>query len=235
MLSLAEENYLKTIFKLQHPNPPSGLSQDDLPQGTEGEVTTASTNQIAEQMQTRAGSVSEMLKKLAEKELVHYQPYQGAALTEAGKRKAIQVVRRHRLWETFLVETLGFAWDKVHELAEELEHIRSEELTERLDAFLNHPKFDPHGDPIPNNKGEVSHRQHVCLNRINIGNVVTLSGVEDHDPAFLRYLESKGISIGASLKILERISFDGSSMISCNNEPPFYVSRKVAENLLVMS
>lgn len=220
MLSLAEENYLKTIYKLQQ-------TLQDTSVGV-------STNNIAIQLQTKAGSVSEMLKKLADKSLIHYQPYQGVWLTEAGLTKALQVVRRHRLWETFLVESLGFPWDKVHALAEELEHIRSEELTERLDAFLKHPKFDPHGDPIPNVNGELNHRKHICLNVVQLGQIVVLSGVEDHTPEFLRYLESKHLQIGASIEVLERVSFDGSSMVSVNKAQGFYISQKVAANLLVM-
>lgn len=230
MLSLAEENYLKTILKLQQADGLSQQSADNQPtdQG-------ASTNQIAEHLQTRAGSVSEMLKKLADKELVHYQPYQGVKLTVSGKSKALQVVRRHRLWETFLVQTLGFDWDEVHELAEELEHIRSEELIKRLDAFLKHPRFDPHGDPIPDSDGVIRLRSWSNLSSVPTGTEVILTGVADHSPDFLRYLQSQDLNIGAKIVVDNKIGFDGSCQLTVNQQHKLTISAKVAEHILVVN
>ena len=136
-MTFSEENYLKTIYHLT-----TSLS------------TEISTNAIAEMMETKASSVTDMLKKLAEKDLVHYKKYQGVFLTPKGKLAAKMIVRKHRLWEVFLVEKLDFSWDEVHEVAEQLEHIQSKKLIDKLDQFLEYPSIDPHGDPIPNAKGE---------------------------------------------------------------------------------
>src|SRR6476620_10565441 len=137
-MTFSEENYLKTIY---HITSSSGAE--------------VSTNAIAEKMETKASSVTDMLKKLADKDLVHYKKYQGVSLTDKGLHSAKMIVRKHRLWEIFLVEKLAFSWDEVHDIAEQLEHIKSEQLVNKLDAFLNFPTEDPHGDPIPNAEGNI--------------------------------------------------------------------------------
>lgn len=223
MLSLSEENYLKAICKLQsHPDQLGAA------------VRSVSTNEIADQLNTKAGSVTEMLKKLSEKDLVVYTPYQGAQLTDHGHSKAMMVIRRHRLWETFLVNTLGFEWHKVHALAEELEHIRSEELIERLDTFLQRPGFDPHGDPIPNADGTVKPLAQVALDTLPVGTTCTLTGVKDHDPDFLRYLHELKLYIGSTLLIQQKLVYDGSNQVSVDGGAPIFISQKVAANLHVV-
>lgn len=223
MLSLAEENYLKTIYKLEEQQVAANADKSQV-----------GTNLIAEQLQTKAGSVTEMLKKLSDKELVDYLPYQGVNLTDSGKSKALGVIRRHRLWETFLVQTLGFQWDQVHALAEELEHVRSEELMERLDAFLQWPAFDPHGDPIPSRDGRLTTLQQVGLDTVPEGTSCILTGVKDHDPEFLRYLHSLQLNIGCRVQVKQRISYDGSHQVSIDGGLPIQLSLKVAANLQVV-
>ncbi|WP_243389180.1 metal-dependent transcriptional regulator, partial [Flavobacterium psychrophilum] len=137
-MTFSEENYLKTIYHL------TTISDSEV-----------STNAIAEKMETKASSVTDMLKKLSEKDLINYKKYQGVSLTETGSLSAKMIVRKHRLWEVFLVEKLDFPWDEVHDIAEQLEHIKSEKLINKLDDFLGNPTEDPHGDPIPNANGQI--------------------------------------------------------------------------------
>jgi DtxR family Mn-dependent transcriptional regulator len=173
-----------------------------------------------------------LLKKLSDKELVDYHKYQGVFLTEKGKLNAKMIVRNHRLWEVFLVEKLGFAWDEVHEVAEELEHIRSEKLINQLDKFLNFPSFDPHGDPIPNAKGEIPTFAKQLLSEIEIGNIITCVGVKDTSVDFLQYLNKQQISLGTKIKVLEKETFDGTIKIEINNSV-LVISDKIANNLYV--
>jgi DtxR family Mn-dependent transcriptional regulator len=214
-MTTSEENYLKVIYHL------SNLS----PKGV-------NTNAIAAMLDTKASSVTDMLKKLSEKEWVNYQKYQGVSLTEKGKLNAKIIVRKHRLWEVFLVEKLGFAWDEVHEVAEELEHIQSEKLINQLDQFLNFPSFDPHGDPIPNAKGEIKKIDKQLVSEIEIGKTITCVGVKDTSVDFLQYLNKQSISLGTKMKVLEKEIFDGTLKIEVNNTV-LVISDKIANNLFV--
>lgn len=216
MASFTEENYLKIIYNLS-------TRQD------EG----ISTNALAEQTQTRAASVTDMLRKLADKNLIHYKKYQGVRLTDGGERVALQVIRKHRLWEVFLVEKLGFRWDEVHPLAEELEHIDSPELIERLDEFLGHPTADPHGDPIPDPAGRMPQPGYGRLTEAEPGKPVVLMGVSEHAAAFLQYLAKTGLTIGCQLEVVDVNAFDGSVQALINGQPPQFISQAVARNLLV--
>ena len=213
-LSQTEENYLKTIYML-----------------TEAESRTVSTNGIAAQMNTAAASVTDMIKRLSEKGLIHYEKYRGVSLTDAGDQKARSLVRKHRLWEVFLVQWLHFSWDEVHDLAEQLEHIQSEELVERLDIFLNYPKFDPHGDPIPDNEGNITERRQILLSNIETGNGGVTVGVNEHSPPFLQYLDRLGINIGTRIDVIEVFEFDGSRKVMLNNETETMLSGKICENI----
>jgi len=201
MLTKSEENYIKAIYQLSENN--SG---------------TINTNLLAEQMQTKASSATDMLKKLAEKELVQYAKYQGCSLTEKGQKTALMIIRKHRLWETFLVEKLNFGWEEVHEIAEQLEHIQSNKLTERLDAFLEYPKFDPHGDPIPGPDGKLPTRRSILLSDCEVNEHVVISGVKDGEVEFLAYLNDIGCTLGTELIIRNKFSFDGSLLIELNNK-----------------
>jgi DtxR family Mn-dependent transcriptional regulator len=214
MNTLAEENYLKSIYHLSLNG------------------TIASTNQLAAQLNTKASSVTDMLKKLAEKELINYTPYQGVSLTTSGEKIAINIIRKHRLWEYFLVKKLNFKWDEVHEMAEEMEHISSNELIDRLDKFMGYPKYDPHGDPIPDANGlfKIHNLKPVSSFSINDGGVIC--GVREHSTAFLQYLDKQGLTIGKNITITEIIEFDHSVVLLMENKR-VQISREVANNLLV--
>ena len=214
-MTTSEENYLKVIYHL------SNLS----PKGV-------NTNAIAAMLDTKASSVTDMLKKLSEKDLLHYQKYQGVSLTDKGKLNAKIIVRKHRLWEVFLVEKLGFAWDEVHEVAEDLEHIKSEKLINQLDQFLNFPSFDPHGDPIPNAKGEIKKIEKQLVSEIEVGKTITCVGVKDTSVDFLQYLNKQNISLGTKMKVLEKEPFDGTLKIEINKSV-LVISDKIATNLYV--
>ena len=209
------ENYLKSIYHLSQSSP-DGVS----------------TNAIAAMLDTKASSVTDMIKKLAERDLIIYQKYQGVVLTDSGRMAAKMIVRKHRLWEVFLVETLDFSWDEVHEIAEELEHIKSEKLIEKLSAFLNHPTLDPHGDPIPNSKGEIPTVEKKVLSEIEVGKDAVCVGVKDTSTAFLKYLNKNGIALGEEIKILSREEFDGSMSIRVGSQE-ISISNKIANNLFV--
>jgi DtxR family transcriptional regulator, Mn-dependent transcriptional regulator len=217
MQSQTEENYLKAIYKLAEK------------QG--GKV---NTNALAEKLNTKASSVTDMIKRLADKQLVDYEKYQGVGLTKKGEAIAIQIIRKHRLWEYFLVHKLGFKWDKVHEIAEELEHIYSEELIDKLDAFLGCPQYDPHGDPIPNKEGKFTKHQSFQLDLAQQGDKVLITGVIDHSPNFLQYLEQHGLELGTLLEIKTIADFDKSIALVLNGEKDIFVSHQVAKNLLVV-
>ncbi|GAB3327394.1 metal-dependent transcriptional regulator [Larkinella ripae] len=216
MHSFTEENYLKTIYYLAARQ--------------EGEVT---TNSLAEMTATKAASVSDMLRKLADKQLIHYKKYQGVRLTEEGERLALKVIRRHRIWEVFLAEKLGFGWDEVHEMAEELEHIRSEELVQKLDAFLGYPQFDPHGDPIPSPAGDMPTVEYSKLSEVRVGAEVQVMGVLEHSPEFLQHLDKTGLNLGCRVRVQDVNAFDKSVSVQINHEKTLFVSNEVARNLLV--
>ena len=216
-MTFSEENYLKTIYHL------TVLS--------DGEI---STNAIAERMETKASSVTDMLKKLAEKDLVNYIKYQGVSLTDKGKLGAKMIVRKHRLWEVFLVDKLEFSWDEVHDIAEQLEHIKSEKLIEKLDKFLNFPAEDPHGDPIPNANGQIAENEKQLLSALSEKQTAICVGVKDTSSEFLQYLDNKGIALGSKIEIMNIEIFDLSFRIKIN-EKEITISNKVASNLLVKS
>ena len=215
MHSASEEDYLKAIYK---------LTPKDAP---------INTNSIADTLATKASSVTDMIKKLAEKKLVNYVKYQGVTLTETGKKVAVLVIRKHRLWETFLVEKLNFTWDEIHEVAEPLEHIKSTKLIDRLDELLGHPKHDPHGDPIPDKLGKFKRSDEVPLNQLNEGTRSVLHGVNDDSAEFLQYLDRLPIVLGSQIQILEKFSFDESMKIKINQDKEIHISATVAANLSV--
>ena len=214
-MTLSEENYLKTIFHLydQH----------------QQEV---STNAIAEVMNTKASSVTDMLKKLADKQLINYRKYQGITLSEEGRSQAIAIIRKHRLWEVFLVEKLQFSWDEVHEIAEELEHIQSDKLIERLDAFLGYPKKDPHGDLIPNKEGEFSEAAQTLLSELKDGDRRTLVAVKNTSKEFLVYLNKMEIALGDTIEVLSKEPFDNSMLLKVNDHK-VSLSATVCRNIYV--
>ena len=216
-LSFAEENYLKAIYHLSS----SGQKQ-------------VNTNAIAERLETKPASVSDMIRKLSDKGVITHVKYQGVNITEKGKQKALSVIRKHRLWEVFLVSKLNFHWDEVHEIAEQLEHIRSSLLISRLDEFLGYPKFDPHGDPIPNEDGVISTKPRVILSDLSQGTISQLVSMIDTGTAFLNYLDKIGMKIGTKIKILDTIEFDGSMEIEADYDKSITISKQVADNLLVI-
>tara|TARA_B100000795_G_C22613649_1_gene366065 strand:+ start:17 stop:673 length:657 start_codon:yes stop_codon:yes gene_type:complete len=215
MPSQAEENYLKAIFKL------SGKEQ-----------LSVSTNSIAEELQTKASSVSEMVKKLSEKNLINYIKYQGVSLTKDGLVLAVHIIRKHRLWEVFLVNHLNFKWDEVHDIAEQLEHIKSPELVARMDVFLEYPNYDPHGDPIPNAHGEFPKTTAIPLSELEISSKGKVVAVEMDEPSFLKYLDKLNISIGTQIVVLEINDFDNSIDIKIDNVQR-HISLDVAKNILI--
>ena len=216
MLSFTEENYIKAIYKLS--------------EAGDGSV---STNAIAEAMQTKAASVTDMLRRLNEKDIINYVKYRGVTLTDLGRKTALQLVRKHRLWVVFLVDKLKFNWDEVHDVAEELEHITSELMIRRLDEFLGYPKYDPHGDPIPTEDGHMAFKQQVLLSELNPGDAGLVMGVKDSQPLFLQYLDKVGIYLGAKIKVKDKVPFDNSLEVSIDNQNTVLVSKEVSENILV--
>ncbi len=215
-ITQAEENYLKAIFKIE-----------------EKETKPVLTNAIAAEMQTTAASVTDMLKRLSDKQLITYEKYRGVQLTEEGNRLATALIRKHRLWEVFLVDKLGFAWDEVHELAEQLEHVHGNNLVQRLDNFLGHPKFDPHGDPIPDANGRWTFRPQALLATLQPGDRGIVTGVDDHSSTFLQYLDQLGLTLGAELELLERFPYDQSVKVRTRDQREFVLSDKVTQNLFV--
>lgn len=215
-LSFTEENYLKAIYRL-----------------SEGGTKAVSTNEIAESMTTKAASVTDMIKKLSNKNLISYERYYGATITRQGKSQALSIIRKHRLWETFLVEKLSFSWDEVHEVAEQLEHIQSVLLIEKLDEFLGYPTADPHGHPIPDKDGKIQLMRLIPLSESAINQKAVVRSVKDGSPSFLQYLSKIGIYIGARVTILEKIEFDGSLEVLIDNKNRVFISRDAAENLLI--
>ena len=214
-MTFSEENYLKTIY---HITTASG-----------GEV---NTNAIAEKMETKASSVTDMLKKLADKELIVYRKYQGVLLTENGKLAAKMIVRKHRLWEVFLVDKLQFSWDEVHDIAEQLEHIKSEKLINKLDDFLGNPTEDPHGDSIPDVNGKISKIEKLVLAELNENQTGICIGVKDSSAQFLKYLDKNQITLGTKINIVAKEEFDLSVKIKVADKT-VTVSSMIANNLYV--
>jgi DtxR family Mn-dependent transcriptional regulator len=215
VFSISEENYIKAIYHLQN---------------AEGMVT---TNELAAELKTKAASVSDMLKKLKAKKLLIYEKYQGFKLSTEGRRIALGIIRKHRLWEFFLVKKLEFGWDEVHEIAEQLEHINSSLLVEKLDAFLNFPKFDPHGDPIPDVNGKMELSKQINLIDLPINQSAEVSAVGSQSTELLELLRHKNISIGTKLEVKRKFSFDHSIEIKIKNIPAFSISQQLAQTLFV--
>jgi len=213
--SVSEENYIKAIFHLQQ---------------QEGTVT---TNELAGELNTRPASVTDMMKKLKAKKLVHYQPYRGFRLSAEGNKVALGIIRRHRLWEYFLAEKLKFSWDEVHAVAEDLEHVSSKKLIEKLDEFLGFPKVDPHGDPIPDMNGKIEQSSRQCLASLPANKLVVVSHVSNQSNEILDLLKHKKIGIGTKLEIKKRFVFDDSMEIKIGRQPVFTISKQVAENIFV--
>lgn len=219
MPSFTEENYLKAIYKLAEASPGQEVS----------------TNSIAEVLQTRAASVTDMLRRLGEKGLLHYQRYRGASLTHQGRQLALLTIRKHRLWEVFLVQKLGFNWDEVHDVAEQMEHIQSPLLVRRLDEFLGFPRLDPHGDPIPTEEGNMVRPANQLVADLVPGEQGSLVAVKNTSAAFLQYLDKVGLKLGSKLEVLDKIEFDNSLEIRINHEAKIMLSAEVSRNLLVAS
>lgn len=209
----SEENYIKSIYHLQQ------------------ETGLVNTSTLAAEMHTRPASVTDMLKKLKAKKLLQYERYKGFKLNEAGKKAALDVVRKHRLWEFFLVEKLKFEWDKVHSIAEELEHISSDELIQRLDKFLGSPSFDPHGDPIPDRHGKIPVLNQQSLSDLPVKKTVTVSSVTSQTAQMLNMLKHYKIALGTQITILKKFEFDGSLEIKVLKQAPCIISEQVAKNV----
>ncbi len=215
-ISVSQENYLKAIYKL--------ASREGV----------ASNQAIASVLESTPASVTNMLRKLTEMGWIDYEAYRGATLTAAGNKRALELVRKHRLWEVFLVEKLQYDWDAVHPLAEELEHIGGEELVNRLDAFLGHPQYDPHGDPIPDSEGNIRKRQHVmAASELNVGQDFAVCGVRDSSSLFLQHLDRLGIELGKRYALTERLEFDRSMVWQAESGQTTTVSQEVASNVLI--
>lgn len=213
--SETKENYLKAILYYS----------------IEGQ--NVSNNTIAKHLGTSPASVTDMVKKLQADKLLTHESYKGVKLTEKGRFIALQIIRKHRLWELFLVETLGFTWDNVHEVAEQLEHVDSPELINRIDEFLNFPRFDPHGDPIPNAQGEILIRNTQLLTEVDPPKWVEIVGVSDSDPDFLQYLDQIGLSLHQRIKLIEKLSYDHSCRLDINGQT-ILIGGNAAQNIRVL-
>jgi DtxR family Mn-dependent transcriptional regulator len=213
--SISEENYIKSIYHLG------------------GDQQLVTTNELATELRTRPASVTDMLKKLKAKKLLIYERYQGFKLSPEGKKIALGIIRRHRLWEYFLSVKLQFSWDEVHEVAEELEHVTSKKLIDKLDQYLGFPQYDPHGDPIPDQHGKITAVKQVVLSEWPIMEMAEVSGVTDQRSDMLDILKHQHIVIGTKLEIKKKFSFDNSLEIKTKNYPLFIISEQVANNIWV--
>ncbi|WP_431156952.1 metal-dependent transcriptional regulator [Winogradskyella poriferorum] len=214
-VTLTEENYLKAIYHIS--------------QTTKSDV---STNAIAEKIDAKASSVTDMLKKLAEKGFITYIKYKGVNLTEKGRLTAVDIIRKHRLWEVFLVDKLNFTWDEVHDVAEQLEHIKSPKLINQLDTFLDYPTHDPHGDPIPDKDGQIMRTDKIILSKAQVGSTYKCVGVQDSSSKFLKYLDKHQIQIGTKLVVLDIEDFDQSMSFTINGENRS-MSKTITNNIYV--
>ena len=214
-VTLTEENYLKAIYHI------SQMTNSDV-----------STNAIAEKIDAKASSVTDMLKKLADKGFITYIKYKGVNLTEKGRFTAVDIIRKHRLWEVFLVDKLNFSWDEVHDVAEQLEHIRSPKLINELDAFLEFPTHDPHGDPIPDKDGQIKRTDKIILSKAEIGSSYKCVGVQDSSSKFLKYLDKHKIQIGTKITVKDIEDFDQSMSFVINGEP-MVMSKAITNNIYV--
>ncbi|MBO3115135.1 metal-dependent transcriptional regulator [Winogradskyella sp. DF17] len=213
--TLTEENYLKAIYHLSQKQD-SGIS----------------TNAIAQKIEAKASSVTDMLKKLADKKLISYIKYKGVSLTEKGRLAAVDIIRKHRLWEVFLVDNLNFSWDEVHDVAEQLEHIKSSKLVNELEAFLGFPTHDPHGDPIPDKDGQIQRTNKIVLSQTTLNKRYKCVGVLDSSSEFLKYLDKHNIGIGTEILVLDREEFDQSLTIQIQ-EKTMVMSKAITSNIYV--
>lgn len=219
--STSEENYIKAIFHLQNGHD------------------TVTTNALAEKLNTKPASVTDMMKKLKAKKLLHYQPYQGFRLTTEGKKVALDIIRRHRLWEYFLAEKLKFKWDEVHMVAEDLEHVSSKKLIDKLDEYLGRPKFDPHGDPIPDSLGKMEDSKQISLAELAVNKAAEVSRVINQSHEMLELLQHKKITIGARLEVKRKFDFDRSIEVRLRPKKNttelllFSISEQLAKNIFV--
>lgn len=218
MPSQTIENYIKAIYHL-----------------SESDTFSVSTSALSEHLATTAASVTDMLKKLADQKLIEYIKYKGVKLTPNGRSLALQLIRKHRIWETFLHTKLGITWDEVHEIAEQLEHIKSDLLIDKLDESLNYPKYDPHGDPIPDATGKFTFRLQKPLIQVQPGEKVKVVGVKDHKTSFLKYLDSIPLAIEQTIEVQEKIDFDDSLIIKLNDDKSWTLTAIAAENIFVKS
>lgn len=214
--SKTEEDYLKAIYKLSKVQP-KGVA----------------TKSIGDLLNLKPPTVSDMLRKLGDKKFIKYAKYKGVTLTNEGERIALKIIRKHRLWETFLVDHFKFKWDEVHDIAEQLEHIDSARLVERLDEFLGFPKFDPHGDPIPDKDGVIVLRHDITLDQIEKGQKAVLVGVKDHSTEFLKYLESISLTLDTEVKVINVINYDKSIVVKAGNHSERNLSFQVSKNIVV--
>lgn len=215
MHSFTEENYLKTLFNLS---------------AGKGEV---SVKALSEQLGTKMPTVNSMMKKLAEKKLVYYESYKPLRLTEKGKKEAGLIIRKHRLTEMFLVQKMGFGWEEVHEIAEQIEHLHSPNFFERMDALLGYPKIDPHGSPIPDKTGKMEWVHYEKLSSCKAGDTVKLAAVIHTTDDFLKFLNARGLHLGLKIKIKSVETFDSSMVVSYQNNNNETLSKIVCESLLV--
>ncbi|MBI5470841.1 MAG: metal-dependent transcriptional regulator [Ignavibacteriae bacterium] len=214
MTNISTEDYIKAVYKIEE----------------RGEK--ATTSQLALQLDVADASITDMIKKLSEKGLLHYEKYQGVELTAKGRKMALGILRRHRLWEMFLMQFLGYSWDKVHEEAERLEHVTSEELEGRLDKALGYPIVDPHGDPIPGKDGTMSGTESSALTECEVGEVVRVSRVSDTNSELLQHATQIGVGLNSKLTIREKKAFDGSMVVKVGSKQQF-ISQQVAEAIFV--
>lgn len=216
MISQTEENYLKAIYKI-----------------IERKAKLASTNAISKEIKTSAASVTDMLKRLSKKGYLNYEKHKGVSLTEEGEQISLHLIRKHRLWETFLVNKLDFQWDEVHDIAEQLEHIQSKKLITKMDQYLGYPKFDPHGDPIPDENGNFTIRNQIPLSDLNQGESGIVVGVQEHSTEFLQYLNKLELGLGTQIEILEKYSYEHSIKIQFNEDKVHTLTNKIGQNLFV--
>ncbi|MFN2456664.1 MAG: metal-dependent transcriptional regulator [Chitinophagaceae bacterium] len=213
--STSEENYLKTIYHLQ------------------AVKATVTTNAVAEQLQNSAASVTDMMKKLNAKKLLHYKPYYGFYLSTEGKKIALNIIRRHRLWEYFLSEKLKFGWEEIHAVAEELEHVSSKKLIDKLEEYLEYPQFDPHGDPIPDSRGKIKNRDIFPLEKLPLNQVAEVVRVSNPSAHLLDLLQHKSISIGTRLEVKKQFDFDHSIEVKIKPNITQTISEQLAKNIFV--
>ena len=213
--SASKENYLKAIFHLQQ------------------QSASVSTNALAHALQTKAASVTSMLKKLSTQKLLQYERYKGVSLTAEGRKVAVFIIRKHRLWEYFMVQKLGLGWEEVHDIAEELEHVTSKKLIDSLEAYLDFPKADPHGDPIPDGQGRMPPSKQLSLAAVAINTTCTISHIGNQSAEMMELMQHKSITIGTTLEVKKKFSFDNSVEVKLHQHPPFTISEQLAQNLFV--